>query len=938
MTTEIDKIAKKWQDKWAKENIFEAKPDNRKKFFVNLAYPYVNGYPHLGHLFSSIRVDVMARYKRLKGFNVLYPQGFHATGQPIIAAAELVKEKDKKQIDILLKMGIPKSDISKFEDPKHWIEFFSEKWREDLDSSGSSVDKRRSFITTEINPSYDKFIRWQYNILQEKGYVVKGSHPVVWCPKAKQPIGDHDRKEGEGVTPDEVTLVKFKDDKGRIFPAMTFRPETVFGVTNMWINPKGEYIEVKIKDKETWVVSKDALESLKMQNFKPEVKGEVKGKDLISIELTNPVNDSKIKTYEASFVNMENGTGVVMSVPAHAPLDYLALRDLGLENEIELIDLIKVDGFKKFPAKEIVEKMKVKDQNDPLSKEATKEIYKKEFHTGILNEKLGKYEGKSVSEVKDELIGEFIDKGIAEKYYTLAEVVISRRNARAVVAIVENQYFLNYSNPNWKKLAHECVSKMNFYPADTKQNYDYTIDWLKDWACARDKGIGTRLPWDENWIIEALSDSTIYMAYYTIAHYMEHSEKYNFEIENIKDSFFDYVFLGKGKLENVSKENSIDLKLIEQMRKEFSYWYKGGYDFRSSGKDLIQNHLTFSIFHHVAIFPKENWPSGISVNGHILLDGEKMSKSKGNFITFRDAISSYGVDASRFAMAFAGDVSITDANFDTKLVSTLNTRFFSMIEFAKNNYNKGTSRMRNIDIWFENKIDETVNKVDELYSNSQTRTALQCLYYDLNNDFKWYTKRTKGEYNREVINKFIEYQNLMLSPVIPHICEEVWEIIGKKEFVSQASWPTIKDVKKDDTVEKENEIISNIFAKVNKQREVKNIEKLKIITIIKPSKTKYELFNLLEEQLNKTRDFKTIFEAIREADKFNSEMKFIQKFLPKTLGSGLTTYLGEKEDERVIEEIQEFLKEEFNCDVNIISQEDNSNVMSVPGDYGIIIE
>lgn len=937
----LNEIANKWQKKWEEKKIFYAIPDKKKKkFFVNFPYPYVNGYLHLGHLFSFMRLDIMARYKRMKGYNVLFSQGFHATGQPIIAAVALVKERDKKQLEILKSIGIKDKEIPKFEDPMHWIDFFSKAAKVDLENSGSSIDWRRTFVTTDINPAYDKFIRWQYNKLNEKRYIVKGSHPVVWCPKAKQPIGDHDRKEGEGVTPDEVTLIKFKSNDGRIFPAMTFRPETVYGVTNIWINPQGDYIEVEVsysKNKENWVVSKEALLSLEMQKFHPKLIKNVKGNELLNLELENPVNKNKVKSFPASFVNTENGTGVVMSVPAHAPLDYLALRDLG-EN-LELIDLIKVDGFKKYPAKEIVEFMKIQNQDDPKAKEATKEIYKKEFNSGILNERLGKRQGKKVSEVKDEMVAEFIKNNIGVKFYTLAETVISRQNAKAVVAIVENQYFLNYSNPEWKKLAHECVSSMRFYPEDTKRNYDYTIDWLKDWACARDKGIGTKLPWDKDWTIEALSDSTIYMAYYTIANYLEKSNKFNFKIEDINDSLFDYVMLGKGKIDVVSKENKVDSKILNSMKEEFDYWYNGGYEFRSSGKDLIQNHMTFSIFHHVAIFPKKNWPSGMAVNGHILLDGEKMSKSKGNFITFRDAIGRFGLDSSRFAMAFASDVTISDANFDSKLADTLNSRFISMIEFAKENYDKGVSEMRNIDIWFNSRIDEIISKSDLLYETSNTKSALQGIYYDLNNDFKWYHRRTKGVYNKVIINRFIEVQNLLLSPAIPHVAEEIWEVIGKKGFVSEASWPELSKIKINPIIQKEHELFLTILSKINKVKEIKNIENLKRIEIIQASNLRFSLFEDLDKILSKTRNFKEIFDEITKKQEYKSEIQFIQKFLPKTLKEGLTTFIGKNNEDNLFKELKSYLEDEFKCEVIILNIENfEGNTNSIPGDPGIIIE
>jgi len=937
----LSDIEKKWQKKWEESKVFEANPDKRKKFFVNFPYPYVNGYLHMGHLFSSLRVDAIARYKRLKGYNVLYPQGFHATGQPIVAAANRVKDGEKKQIEILKMMGIPSKDIKKFEKPEHWVEFFTETSIKDLKKSGSSIDWRRSFITTEMNPSYDSFVRWQFNKLNDGGYISKGTHPVVWCPNDQQPLGDHDRAKGEGVNPEEVVLIKFRSEDGKIFPAMTFRPETTYGVTNMWVNPEGEYAEVII-DKETWIISQNSIESFEVQGFKPVEKGPISGKDLIGLVLKNPVTNDRVKILPASFVRTDNGTGIVMSVPAHAPYDYIAVRDLR-EKEHELkkfnlskkdvdfdfISLIKVEGYGEYPAKDIVERMKIKDQSSSKLKEATKEIYKKEFHQGILKDIFGKHKGMKVMNSKEILIHEFLNKGYGVKFFVLTEEVVCRCLTKAIVGVIDNQYFLNYSDPEWKEKAHECVSKMRFYPPETKANYHYTIDWLRDWACARDKGMGTRLPWDEKWLIESLSDSTIYMAYYTIAHYIEGKK-------GLKDSLFDYVFLGKGSLKDVAKENGISDNILKSMRKEFLYWYDKGYDFRNSGKDLIQNHLTFSIFHHVAIFPKKHWPSGISVNGHIMLDNEKMSKSKGNFITFGQAIEKYGVDATRFTTCIAGDASIDDANFETSLASTFNSKLENMIEFASENYNKGVEDYRSIDAWMDSKINEIIKKTDYHYDNAETRSALQTGYYEMQRILRWYTRRTSGVYNKNVINRFIEVQALILSPAIPHTCEEIWSLIGKKGFISSSEWPSLVKVKEKNLDVKE-KMIETIIDDVNSIVKLVG-RKPKKIQIFVSKNYKYDVYSLA----SKMKDRKNLMKEAMNISEVRKNGKDASKYIQSLMSRhSFDILLSKKEELRFLEENKDFISKEFdNIPVDIVdgdvTQEDKAR-RAEPMKPGIIV-
>ena len=248
----------KLQRRWSDKKLFEVKPDStEKKFFVNFPYPYMNGYLHLGHGFTLMRAEMAARYRRMRGDNVLFPFAFHCTGTPIVAAAERVKLREESQMRALEQMGISGELAESLENPKTWTEHFPEHAKNDLQTLGVAVDWRRSFITTSLNPPYDRFIRWQFNQLLKNDYLIKGSFPVVWCPKRETVVGDHDRLSGEGETPQEYTLLKFKGDDDYLVAA-TLRPETVFGQTNIWVDGNGTYVKAKVGD-ETWIMSKEML-------------------------------------------------------------------------------------------------------------------------------------------------------------------------------------------------------------------------------------------------------------------------------------------------------------------------------------------------------------------------------------------------------------------------------------------------------------------------------------------------------------------------------------------------------------------------------------------------------------------------------------------------------------------------------------------------------
>ena len=190
-------------------------------------------------------------------------------------------------------------------------------------------------------------------------------------------------------------------------------------------------------------------------------------------------------------------------------------------------------------------------------------------------------------------------------------------------------------------------------------------------------------------MVESLSDSTIYPSYYTIAHYL-HKDLFgkepglgNVTPEQMTDEVWDYVFTRRDDVQtDISKET------LQSMRREFEYWYP--LDLRVSGKDLIQNHLTFFLYIHIALWPKEYWPRGIRPNGHLLLNGEKMSKSTGNFLTLREAVGKFGADATRVAIADAGDA-IEDANFEETVANSSILKLYELKKWCEEMINDATS-------------------------------------------------------------------------------------------------------------------------------------------------------------------------------------------------------------------------------------------------------
>jgi len=935
-------IEEKWRKKWEEAKIFEADPDpKRKKCFVTFPFPYMNGPLHIGHAFTASRVDAYARFMRMRGFNTLFPWAWHWTGEPIVGAALRVKMGDESVIKALREIdGVPEEELKRFVDPVYMANYYTRESREVVKRIGFSVDWRREFHTTSLEPTFSRFIEWQYRTLRQRGYVTRGTHPVVWCPKCKSPTGDHDRLEGEGVSPEEYTLLKFQFEDGYL-PAATFRPETIYGVTNMFINPDAVYVEAII-DGEKWIVSKEASAKLTEQLRKVKVLREFKGREIIGKYFVDPITHRKLPILPGWFVDPDSATGVVYSVPAHAPADWIAIRDLA-ENpeklkefnidpkvirEIKPISLIKVEGYGEYPAIEIVEKMGIKNQFDPKVDEATSIIYRKEFHTGVLKPICGKYSGKLVREVKEELIEDFKREGIADSMYDLPRRVVCRCTTRCIVKILSDQWFLKYSDPEWKEQTHQAIDMAKIYPESARDYFHDKIDWLHDWACARRTGLGTPLPWSPGWIVETLSDSTIYMAFYTIS---KHIKNYGITPDQLTDSVFDYIFLGKGDPKKISEESGIKLDVLKEMRNEFLYWYP--VDLRVSAKELVPNHLSFFFFQHVAIFPRNLWPKGVSVNGMLTIEGDKMSKSKGNFITLKDAVSRYGADVTRLTLLLSAQ-DMDDPDWRTENVVSIDAKLRALYSFIMEITSvSGEVEERVLDRWLMSVLQKRIKEVTEALENLKTRTASEVALFEVWNDIRWYLRRVDKP-NPKTLRFAAETWIKLLAPFAPYICEEMWSAIGKKGFVSLAKWPEYDPTKIDYSAEEAENMIKSLIEDTQNVIRATKIEPKKIIYYVS-SQWKWHVFLRAVEDaktLGKV-EMRLIMRKLMEDPNLRKRAADIAKFVGSLIKEINQMPADRKErilkaetikEEKVLKEAKSFLETVFNAKVEIYS-EDNPN-------------
>lgn len=682
----------------------------RPKYFVTFPYPYMNGKMHLGHLYSFSKSEFMARYKCMKGFDVFLPFAFHGTGMPISAAAKKLCEGDQSTVQLLNSIGI--KDVEPFKDAKYWLHYFPPLATDVMTKFQSYINWNHSFTTTDLNPYYDSFVKWQFCRLEK--YISYGKKETIYCTITNQPCLDHDRRTGEGVIPvlvnmrmvslgDTYFCTRVKDRTNSDETATAPRAKTIT------VGRIARFFKVDINGK-SCIIDHWALENMRYQEFKLEVSGEIK----------------------------------IEEIPGHKSYKFVYL-----------------------------------DRDQPP----------------VIN------------------FCDPADPSLA--YYEPEKEVQGRAGSKCVVASV-NQWFLDYDNVQWKKKVAECIEDMNCL-SETRRMLLDALGWIDKWGFSRTFGLGTSF---KEYVIDSLSDSTIYMAFY-LAKPELFSDLYGLERkiepECLTNAAWDYIF-------NFSDVNPCDDEkelVLERARNAFVRYYP--VDLRVSGKDLIKNHLLFYIFHHVAIFPRNCWPKRIFTNGHLLLNNAKMSKSEGNFLTAEDSIKLFGANVTRIVLADAGDFN-EDANFSQALADTYILKIYTFVKYVesfikevihtlpdkedyrtaveqkvtsfadryeryKSNSCSKTPGISFADELLKDGVDFLVDKCDQLYESMTYRDAIKYGFHE----FKTLMELCMSlNCSSEAMLYAIKNNLLVMYPVITSICDYLLEKYFKKVLV----WP-VSIVRKD---------------------------------------------------------------------------------------------------------------------------------------------
>ena len=746
-------IEPKWQKIWEERGVFKTPQRSEKpKYYALVMFPYPSGTLHVGHVKNYVIGDIVARYKRMRGYNVLHPFGYDAFGLPAENAA--IEHKIHPEI---------------------WTKGNIETIRKQIKRIGISYDWDREFATCD--EEYYKWTQWIFLKLYEKGLAYKKKAAVNWCPKCKTVLANEQVKDGKcercgtPVTikhleqwffkitdyaerlledldklegwPEHVKImqrnwigksegaevefpVEGTDIKIKIF---TTRPDTLWGVTFMALAPESPLVEQ--------IVTEDRKEELKefltrmsqQDRYKRTAVGAEKEGFFLGRYAINPVNNEKVPIYVANYILMEYGTGAIMAVPAHDQRDFEFAKKYDL------------------PIKVVIQ---------PEGKELKPEEMEKAYEEPGIMVNSGPFTGVKSEEGIKKVIDWLEEKGIGKRsvQYKLRDWLISRqRYWGAPIPVVYCEKCGIVPVPE-DQLPVVLPKDVEFLP--TGQSPLQFHEEFKKTKCPVCGGPATR----EVDTMDTFVDSSWYYLRYV----------------NPRDD-----------------EKPFDTE-------DVNYWlpvdqYIGGVE--HAVLHLLYSRFITKVLHDLGYLDFEEPFTNLFTQGMIYKDGAKMSKSKGNVVSPDEMIEKYGADTLRMYILFMAppekDAEWSDAGiegvhrFVKRLWNTLQ-RIMPIVKDVKiEKVSVKTPKEREL----RRKLHAMIKKITEdIEGGFKFNTAISGLMELLNHLVDYLNTVPESEWNKHLLREIAEKMVLILSPFAPHMAEELWQDMGMKGLVVEQSWPS----------------------------------------------------------------------------------------------------------------------------------------------------
>ena len=752
MEYNFKQIESKWQNVWYTQNTFAAKQDfSLPKYYCLVEFPYPSGQGlHVGHPRSYTALDIVARKKRLEGYNVLYPMGWDAFGLPTENFA--------------IKNHIHPAEVT-----KNNVAHF----KQQLQSLGFSFDWTREINTTD--PSYYKWTQWIFLQLFKKGLAYKKEMAVNWCTSCKCVLANEEvvngvcercgsevirKKQSQWmlkITEYADRLVKDLDDVdfidrvktqqrnwigrstgaevdfgttlGDTLTVYTTRPDTLFGATYMVISPEHPYIE-KWADKLTNLdeVRKYQDEAAHKSDFeRTELNKDKTGVRLQGVMGINPVNNKEIPIFISDYVLVSYGTGAIMAVPAHDTRDWEFAKKFDL------------------PIIEVVAGSKVGVENEAFTDCATGVMTNSDFLTGM-----------SVEEAK-KAITEWLTKegkGHQKVNFKLRDWVFSRQRYWGEPIPIVKCEKCGYVPLDESQLPLTLPNVESYEPTDTGES---PLAKMTDWVNTTCPCCGAPAKRETDTMPQWAGSSWYFLRYCD-----PHNDK-----------------------ELISKEAAEYWTPVD--------WYNGGMEHTTL-------HLLYSRFWHkflydIGVVPTSEPYQKRTSHGMILGEnGEKMSKSRGNVVNPDEIVDTYGADTMRLYEMFIGDFEkAAPWNSDSiKGCKRFIEKFWNLQEKVVDG-DEYTPEMEAL-------MHKTIKKVTYDIDNLKANTAIAAMMTLVN------------ELSAKGCNKAeLKTLTILLNPFAPHVTEEMWDVMNFGGMVNQAKWPEYDEEK---TKENDVEIVIQIMGKV----------------------------------------------------------------------------------------------------------------------------
>ena len=746
-------VETKWQRIWDDEKAFKTSDDYSKpKYYALVEFPYPSGQGlHVGHPRPYTALDIVARKRRMQGYNVLYPMGWDAFGLPTENYA--IKNHIHPKI-------VTKNNVARFKGQLHAL--------------GYSFDWDREINTTD--PGYYHWTQWIFLKLFNAGLAYKAEMPINWCTSCKVGLANEEVVNGvcercgsevvrkvksqwmlkiteyadkllEGLdTVDYVERVKVsqknwigkstgaevdftlkgKEDKLTVY---TTRPDTLFGVTYMVMSPEHPFIDKYKDDIANWdeVIAYREMAARKSDFERTELAKDKTGVMLDGLTAVNPVNGKEIPVWISDYVLMSYGTGAIMAVPAHDERDW--------------------EFAKKFnmPIIEVVAGSPVDVNEAVFTDVATGTLVNSEFLNGL-----------SVADAKKKIIEFLTEKGIGHQKtnFKLRDWVFSRqRYWGEPIPIVKCEKCGYVAIPE-SELPLELPEVESYMPTDNGESpLAHMTDWVQT-TCPHCVGPALR----ETDTMPQWAGSSWYFLRYT--------DPYNDK-------------------ELASKE-------------ALNYWMP--VDWYNGGMEHTTLHLLYSRFWHRFLYDEKVVPCPepyLKRTSHGMIlgsNGEKMSKSRGNVVNPDDIVRDYGADTLRTYEMFIGAFELSAAWSEDGVKGC--RRFLERVWKLQDILVDGDGYSKDLEV----KMHQTIKKVSNDFESLKYNTAIAAMMA-LINEFYKKNAVTRGEFKTLLT---------LLNPVAPHITEEIWQTVGFEGRIYQTTWPEFDESK---TIENTVEIAVQINGK-----------------------------------------------------------------------------------------------------------------------------